>query len=78
MVFGNRWEKDILYREEMEGLEKEFRMLNFYLFYQREKRVGKGRSGYVHAIYEEIFADKRPAYFIYADGRICCTKLEAV
>jgi len=40
MVFGNRWEKDILYREEMKS-EKEFPNVKFLPFYQEKTRVGK-------------------------------------
>lgn len=63
MVFGNRWEKDILYRKEMEELENEIPGFSFIPVLSRDNDGWKGRTGYVHQIYEEIFKDKRPARF---------------
>ncbi len=63
MVFGNRWEKDILYRKEMEELEKTIPGFSFIPVLSRDNEGWNGRKGYVHSIYEEIFADKRPARF---------------
>ncbi len=63
MVFGNRWEKDISYRSEFESLEKEFSNFKFIPVLSRDNEQWTGRKGYVHAIYEEIFSDNRPAYF---------------
>lgn len=61
MVFGNRKKEDILYREEMEQLEKEFPEFKFIPALSREE--GWKYPGYVHKYYEELFADKRPASF---------------
>lgn len=63
MVFGNRWTKDILYRKEMEELESKLEGFKFIPVLSRENEGWNGRKGYVHPIYEELFADKRPAYF---------------
>lgn len=63
MIFGNRWEKDILYRKEFEQLEKEMEGFKFIPVLSRENPGWTGRKGYVHPVYEEIFADKRPAKF---------------
>jgi len=63
MVFGNRWEKDILYRKEMEDLEKEYPEFKFIPVLSRQNEGWTGKQGYVHQIYEEIFSDKRPAKF---------------
>ncbi len=63
MVFGNRWEKDILYRKEMEDLENEIPGFSFIPVLSRDNDGWTGRTGYVHQIYEEIFKDKRPARF---------------
>lgn len=62
MVFGNRHEADILYRKEMELLQADFAEFKFIPVLSRAHNWG-GRHGYVHEVYEEIFADKRPAYF---------------
>ena len=63
MVFGNRWTKDIIYRKEMEDFEATYPEFKFIPVLSRDNADWNGRKGYVHAIYEEIFADKRPAYF---------------
>lgn len=63
MVFGNRWEKDILYRKEFEKMEKDMPGFNFIPVLSRDNPGWTGRKGYVHQVYEDIFSDKRPAYF---------------
>ncbi len=63
MVFGNRWTKDIIYRKEMEDFEATYPEFKFIPVLSRDNADWAGRKGYVHQIYEEIFADKRPAYF---------------
>jgi len=63
LVFGNRWTKDILYRKEMESLEKKYPEFKFIPVLSRENSGWKGHKGYVHPLYEELFADKRPAQF---------------
>jgi ferredoxin-NADP reductase len=63
MVFGNRWEKDILYRKEMENLEMQYPEFKFIPVLSRDNTGWTGKKGYVHQIYEEIFSDKRPAKF---------------
>ena len=63
LIFGNRWEKDILYRKELEELAAEYPSFQFIPVLSRQNEGWKGKTGYVHSIYEEIFADQRPAYF---------------
>jgi ferredoxin-NADP reductase len=63
LVFGNRWTKDILYRLEMESLEKKFPGFQFLPVLSRDNPGWTGKKGYVHPIYEELFSDKRPAHF---------------
>jgi NAD(P)H-flavin reductase len=64
MIFGNRTQKDILYREEMEAVEKEHPWFHFVPVLSRETPdTWSGRHGYVHKVYEELFEDKRPAMF---------------
>ncbi|MBK8875038.1 MAG: hypothetical protein IPN13_14405 [Bacteroidetes bacterium] len=43
----------------------------FRFFFSRENPGWTGRKGYVHVVYEELFADKRPAKFISAVGPTC-------
>jgi phenol/toluene 2-monooxygenase (NADH) P5/A5 len=63
MVFGNRWTKDILYRQEMEELENTLENFKFIPVLSRDNEGWEGKKGYVHPVYEELFADKRPARF---------------
>jgi ferredoxin-NADP reductase len=64
MVFGNRYQKDILYKQEMELLEQQHDRFRFIPVLSREDAgTWGGLAGYVHPVYQEIFADKRPAMF---------------
>lgn len=63
LVFGNRWEKDILYRKELEELQRQVPNFHFIPVLSRANQGWIGKSGYVHQVYEEIFADRRPAWF---------------
>jgi ferredoxin-NADP reductase len=64
MVFGNRKQQDILYLKEMESLQEQYSEFTFIPVLSRESEsTWKGKHGYVHTIYEELFADKRPAHF---------------
>ncbi len=67
LVFGNRTVKDILYRKEMEELEQKHPEFTFVPVLSRHNEGWTGRKGYIHEVYEELFADKRPAYF-YISG----------
>ena len=63
-LFGNRYQADILYRTEMEALEIKFPEFRFIPVLSREEPHNwRGRIGYVHQVYEELFADRRPAHF---------------
>lgn len=62
MIFGNRHEQDILYRAEMEALQVQYPEFTFIPVLSRAHNW-QGKHGYVHDVYEELFADKRPAYF---------------
>lgn len=64
MVFGNRYLDDILYHQEMQHLHEKLDTFHFHPVLSREAPdKWQGRTGYVHTIYEELFADKRPATF---------------
>ncbi|HQV99906.1 MAG TPA: FAD-binding oxidoreductase [Bacteroidia bacterium] len=69
MIFGNRWEKDIIYRKEMEDLAKVNPSFEYIPVLSRDSEGWTGRKGYVHPIYEEIFSDKRPATFYMCGWR---------
>lgn len=63
MIFGNRFIKDILYYSEMEALQDKIQGFKFIPVLSRDNPEWQGRRGYVHPVYEELFADKRPAQF---------------
>jgi CDP-4-dehydro-6-deoxyglucose reductase len=63
MVFGNRWEKDIIYRKELEEMQAKHPEFEFHPVLSRENPGWSGHKGYVHDVYEEIFKDRREAYF---------------
>jgi phenol/toluene 2-monooxygenase (NADH) P5/A5 len=69
MIFGNRYEKDILYRNEMEELQNKIEGFTFIPVLSRDNPGWEGRTGYVHKIYEELFEDKRPALFFISGWR---------
>lgn len=61
MLFGCRTQKDLLYYNELKELEKEMPKFQFEATLSREDWAGK--RGYVHALYEELCANKQPASF---------------
>lgn len=64
LLFGTRLLNNVLYHQEMEQLAAEWDKFHYHVTLSREKPpIWNGRTGYVHEIYEEIFADGRDAYF---------------
>lgn len=64
LIFGTRLLNDALYRDEMESLQTILPNFHYHLTLSREHSPDyAGRKGYVHSVYEELFADKRPANF---------------
>jgi CDP-4-dehydro-6-deoxyglucose reductase len=64
LVFGTRTIADVLYHEEMLSLAKEIPEFHYHITLSREVPVDwTGHRGYVHAVYEQLFSDKRPAEF---------------
>ena len=61
LIFGCRTQSDLLYFEEMKSLEKELPLFHYHPVLSREQ--WEGASGYVHAIYESLCADKPLANF---------------
>lgn len=64
LIYGTRVETDILYREEFEQLEKEMPNFHYIPVLSRGDENWKGEKGYVHPVYEKLFADKRPVKFM--------------
>ena len=64
LIFGCRYESDILYRKEMEDLQNELSDFKFIPVCSRETSPDwKGAKGYVHQIYKDMFAHKPAAQF---------------
>lgn len=64
LVYGNRFEKDILYKNELEHMcDTDEHCFYFHPVLSREDGW-QGAKGYVHPVYEEILADRRPAYIL--------------
>jgi len=67
LIFGTRTSGDLLYRDEMERLERELPSFRYYPTLSREE--WEGRKGYVHQVYEELCREKPPAHFMLCGWR---------
>ncbi|MGX5818436.1 ferredoxin--NADP reductase [Chitinophaga lutea] len=64
LISGSRYEKDLLYKEEMRQLQQRMTGFQYIPTLSREDDTGwSGRKGYVHNVYEELLSDRRPAHF---------------
>jgi len=71
LIFGSRYERDLLYREEMEELTKTLPGFRYITVLSREESSSyTGEKGYVHAVYEKLYADKRPAMFYLCGWKV--------
>lgn len=61
ILFGCRTQQDLLYYNEMKTLEKE--MLHFHYTPTLSREQWEGKTGYVHALYEELSINKPNAQF---------------
>jgi ferredoxin-NADP reductase len=61
LIFGCRTKQDLLYYDEFKQLEKELDGFHYHPVLSREE--WEGHKGYVHAVYEELCANKQPANF---------------
>jgi glycine betaine catabolism B len=61
ILYGCRTQKDLLYYDELKQLETELPKFTYHPTLSREEWLGK--KGYVHALYEELCANKQPASF---------------
>jgi NAD(P)H-flavin reductase len=61
LIFGTRTQKDLLYYTEIRELQT--RIPDFHFVPTLSREEWNGRSGYVHAIYEELCHQKPPAHF---------------
>lgn len=86
LIFGTRYLKDVLYGAEMQSLQSKLPDFHFISTLSREDSpLYTGRKGYVHQVYEELFADRHEAHFYLcgwrnmvdeAKGRILSTGYE--
>lgn len=64
LIFGCRYQQDILYRNEFEKLKEVMPRFNYWPVLSREKgETWSGEKGYVHQVYEKLYSDKKPALF---------------
>jgi len=63
LIFGCRYEKDILYRQEFEKLADKYPNFKYIPVLSRQSENWQGEKGYVHGVYEKLFAAKQPAVF---------------
>ena len=71
LVFGNRFEKDILYKSEFESMSRNFDTFHFIPVLSRQEGW-TGEKGYVHALYETLFSDQREARFFVCGWEAMC------
>ncbi len=70
LIYGTRYVEDILYYDELKALSEKWDRFHYEVTLSREKEEKwQGRKGYVHPVYEELFADKRPAHFYLCGWR---------
>jgi CDP-4-dehydro-6-deoxyglucose reductase len=74
LIFGTRKRTDLLYYEEMKNLGLE----NFHYIPTLSREEWEGRSGYVHAIYEELCANKQPALFLLCGWKVAKQRILAL
>ncbi len=67
LIFGCRTKDNLLYYEEMKMLETAIDGFTYIPVLSREQ--WEGRTGYVHPIYQEMCADKKPASFMLCGWR---------
>jgi CDP-4-dehydro-6-deoxyglucose reductase len=62
LIYGTRTQKDLLYFEELKKLEEDYPAFHYVPVLSRE--AWDGRTGYVHAVYQELCANKPEAHFL--------------
>ncbi|MES2701908.1 MAG: FAD-binding oxidoreductase [Bacteroidota bacterium] len=67
LLFGTRKQEDLLYADEMRGLERVLPQFSYRPTLSREE--WSGDKGYVHAVYEELCRNSPPAMFYLCGWR---------
>ena len=69
LLFGTRLLTDCLYGDELKEMEKQIENYHYLPVFSREAEDNLSlRRGYVHAVYEEIVKDEKPAAYFYLCG----------
>jgi CDP-4-dehydro-6-deoxyglucose reductase len=77
LISGSRFEKDLLYRSEMEKLQEKLPGFRYIPVLSRESSGDwKGEKGYVHEIYKQLYAEKKEVQFYICGWKVMI--LEAV
>lgn len=63
LISGNRTESDNLYAAEFEKLQNAYPEFSFIPTLSRPSPSWNGHTGYVHSVYQQAFADRRPCTF---------------
>lgn len=71
LIFGNRWEKDILYKEEFLSLAAAFPNFHFHPALSRES-IAHTHHGYVHDLYKGKFAPQDSVHFYVCGWQGMC------
>ena len=61
LVFGTRTKNDLLYFDELTSLQKQIE--SFYFIPTLSRESWDGNTGYVHAVYESLCMERKPAEF---------------
>lgn len=70
LLYGSRFLKDILYKEEFEAMESKIPGFRYLVALSRETTPAySGYKGYVHPVYESLFSGKQPAVFYLCGWR---------
>ncbi len=83
IFFGTQYLKDVMFREELEAIQKSFPHFTYkFVLSKEESTYYKGTKGYVHQLYEKEFANKREADFYLCGWREmvqeACERLKAM
>jgi len=63
LIFGTRQADGLLFNDEWEHLAQHWQGFSYLPTLSRPNAEWKGYKGYVHSIYEQLYADRRPAKF---------------
>jgi ferredoxin-NADP reductase len=78
LIFGNRYESDVLYENEWRKLEKEHKNFHFIPTVSRPKGAWKGETAYVQDVVKRVFAGKTEGLDFYSCGLVpMCQQLKA-